>query len=160
MPMTTHADRAKIIESAWSRPHKPSQDADDNVVPAYYIERKRQRDMISERKESEGGLMSQLAAGILSEGIAAQTRVRDEKIPVEVRLEDGSVLHPSGFEPPTPETDFHPVSSKAPTVDDPLFTTIKVRWDEALAPEDHIGAGSSASAPSGARAYHTRASRS
>ena len=46
--------RRQIPTSSWARPHKPSQDADDNVVPSYYVERKRQRSEIAERKEEEG----------------------------------------------------------------------------------------------------------
>ncbi|KAI0667371.1 hypothetical protein C8Q78DRAFT_1175427 [Trametes maxima] len=122
--------RKNIPASTWSRPPRPSQDARDDVVPTYYVERKKQRDDISQRKEEEGSLMAELNAGILSEGLAAKTRVRDEKIPVEVRLPDGSVAHPSGFTPPTPETEFHPVAAKVPTEDHPLVATIKQPWDE------------------------------
>ncbi|PSR75148.1 hypothetical protein PHLCEN_2v9291 [Hermanssonia centrifuga] len=158
---TTPEDRSQIKGSSWSKPHKPSQDADDNVVPTYYIERKRQLDEISERKEEEGGLMAQLSAGILSEGIAAQTRAREEKIPVEVVREDGTVVHASGFEPPTPETDFHPMASKVATEDDPLLTTVKVTWDEALSPSQPQSESSTTetSAPpvKGTRGFHTSA---
>ncbi|KAI0366460.1 hypothetical protein BV20DRAFT_971789 [Pilatotrama ljubarskyi] len=122
--------RKHIPASTWSRPPRPSQDAKDDVVPTYYVERKKQRDHISQRKEEEGGLMAELNAGILSEGLAAKTRIREEKIPVEVRLPDGSIAHPSGFQPPTPETEFHPVAAKVPTVDDPLVATVKQTWDE------------------------------
>ncbi|EIW52878.1 uncharacterized protein TRAVEDRAFT_155650 [Trametes versicolor FP-101664 SS1] len=133
--------RKSLPGSAWSRPPRESQDAQDHVVPTYYIERKKQRDDISQRKEEEGGLMAELNAGILSEGLAAKTRVRDEKIPVEVRLPDGTIAHPSGFEPPTPETDFHPVAAKVPSEDDPLVATLKQTWDERefpVAPADPI----------------------
>ncbi|KAI0740340.1 hypothetical protein C8Q76DRAFT_707320 [Earliella scabrosa] len=129
--------RQDIPTSAWSRPPRPSQDSDDNVVPTYYVERKKQRDSISQRKEEEGGLMAELNAGILSEGLAAETRVRDEKMPVEVRLPDGTISHPSGFEPPTPETDFHPVAAKVPTEEHPLVATVKQPWDE----RDFVEAG-------------------
>lgn len=131
---TTAAERARIIGSSWSRPHRPSQDAHDDVVPIYYIERRRQLDEISERKEAEGGLMAQLSAGILSEGIAAQTRVREEKVPVEVMDPDGTVRLPSGFEPPTPATDFHPMVAKSPANDHPIIASVKVSWDEVLSP--------------------------
>ncbi|EED77268.1 predicted protein [Postia placenta Mad-698-R] len=111
--------RMDIPGSTWARPHKPSQDADDNVVPSYY------------RKEEEGGLMAELSAGILSEGVAAKTRAREEKIPVEVRdPKTGTVRHPSGFEPPTPETHFHPAAAKTPTEDHPMLATVKQLWDE------------------------------
>lgn len=146
---TTPADRATTAESTWTRPHRPSQDADDDVVPEYYIARKRQGAEIAERKEEEGGLMTQL----LNEGITAQTQARQEKIPVEVRLDDGTVLHPSGFEPPTPETDFHPESSKTLAVgeDDSLLATVKVHWDDALSPVSEEEAGdASEPTPSGA----------
>ncbi|KAI0653679.1 hypothetical protein C8Q70DRAFT_1048348 [Cubamyces menziesii] len=126
----SHQSRKNIPTSSWSRPPRPSQDARDDVVPSYYVERKKMRDHISQRKEEEGGLMAELNAGILSEGLAAKTRVRDEKIPVEVRLPDGRVAHPSGFTPPTPETEFHPVAAKVPTEDHPLVATIKQPWDE------------------------------
>lgn len=128
----SYAERAQIPASSWSRPPRASQDADDNVVPTYYVERKKQRDAVAERKEEEeeGGLMAELSAGILSEGVAAQTRVREEKIPVEVRHPDGSISHPSGFQPPTPETLFHPIAAKTPTINEPgsLFTTVKELW--------------------------------
>ncbi|KAI0357056.1 hypothetical protein OH77DRAFT_1532101 [Trametes cingulata] len=123
-------NRKNIPTSTWARPPRPSQDAQDDVVPTYYVERKKQRDQISQRKEEEGGLMAELNAGILSEGLAAKTRIREEKIPVEVRLPDGSIAHPSGFQPPTPETEFHPVAAKIPTEDDPLVATVKQPWDE------------------------------
>lgn len=124
------AARKQIPTSSWARPHKPSQDADDNVVPSYYVERKRQRSEIAERKEEEGGLMAELNAGILSEGLAAETKPREEKIPVEVRdLKEGGVFHPSGFQPPTPETEFHPSAAKKPVEDHPLVKTVKQRWD-------------------------------
>ncbi|OSD00368.1 hypothetical protein PYCCODRAFT_1479261 [Trametes coccinea BRFM310] len=126
----SHQSRKNIPTSSWSRPHRPSQDASDDVVPTYYVERKKQRAQIAERKEEEGGLMAELNAGILSEGLAAKTRVRDEKIPVEVRLPDGRVAHPSGFTPPTPETEFHPIAAKVPTEDNPLVATVKQTWDE------------------------------
>ncbi|CDO68558.1 hypothetical protein BN946_scf184998.g55 [Trametes cinnabarina] len=127
---SSHQSRKNIPTSSWSRSHRPSQDASDDVVPTYYVERKKQRDQIAERKEEEGGLMAELNAGILSEGLAAQTRVREEKIPVEVRLPDGRVAHPSGFTPPTPETEFHPVAAKIPTEEHPLVATVKQTWDE------------------------------
>ena len=125
--------------STWSKPPKEPQDAHDDVVPVYYVERKRQLDDITERKEEEGSLMAELSAGILSEGIAAQTRVREEKIPVEVVLEDGTVAHPSGFEPPTPETDFHPIAAKP-------GDAAKQPWVEVLAKK-----------PSDSRGFHTSA---
>ena len=75
--------------------------------------------------------MAELNAGILSEGLAAETKPREEKIPVEVRdPKEGVVRHPSGFQPPTPETQFHPAVAKKPTEDHPLLETIKQRWDE------------------------------
>ncbi|RDX44342.1 hypothetical protein OH76DRAFT_1446020 [Lentinus brumalis] len=122
--------RRDLPASSWSRPPRPSQDADDHTVPTYYVERKKQRDSISQRKEEEGGLMAELNAGVLSEGLAAETRAREEKIPVEVRLPDGTVAHPSGFEPPTAETEFHPVAAKIPTEEHALLSTVKQSWDE------------------------------
>ncbi|KAL6299151.1 hypothetical protein BKA93DRAFT_615809 [Sparassis latifolia] len=131
-PSSSFQNRDKSIPaSSWSRPPRPPQDADDNVVPAFYVERKRQRDDISERKVAESSLMAELNAGILSEGLSASVRPREEKIPVEVRMADGSVRHPSGFEPPTAETDFHPVAAKTPTEEDPqsILSTVKQMWD-------------------------------
>lgn len=86
--------------------------------------------------------MAQLSAGILSEGIAAQTRVRKEKVPVEVRERDGTVRLPSGFEPPTPATEFHPVVANSALKGSGMelsqsaetLTSVKVSWDEALNP--------------------------
>ncbi|EMD35843.1 hypothetical protein CERSUDRAFT_53131, partial [Gelatoporia subvermispora B] len=99
------SERSDIRTSSWDSPSRSAKYASqpEEVVPPYYIERKRQRESISERKEEEGSLMAELSAGILSEGLAAQTRHREEKIPVEVEIKDGVVLHPSGFVPPTPE---------------------------------------------------------
>ena len=155
---TTAAERAEIPASSWSRPHKPSQDADDNVVPTYYIERRRQLDDIAERKEEEGGLMAELSAGILSEGIAAQTRPREEKIPPEVIEEDGTVRLPSGFEPPTAATDFHPVAALQPLdTDDPVVKSGTVEWEEALAPEGEGLAAGVGSFAHGVRGFHTSA---
>lgn len=75
--------------------------------------------------------MAQLSAGILSEGIAAQTRVRREKIPAEIMESDGTVRLASGFEPPTPAAEFHPV------VADQVqgLPKRKASWDEVLKPE-------------------------
>ncbi|KAI0919809.1 hypothetical protein AcV5_001777 [Taiwanofungus camphoratus] len=108
------ASRSTIPTSSWDSPHRSTNQSayPDDVVPPYYVERKRQRDDIEERKEEEGSLMAELNAGILSEGLSAQMRTREEKIPVEVVEEDGKVRHASGFEPPTAETDFHPVAAK------------------------------------------------
>jgi hypothetical protein len=60
-----------------------------------------------ERKELEGGLMSELTAGILSRGISASTEPRKEKVPPEITVvQNGSIpqpiQHPSGFIPPAP----------------------------------------------------------
>lgn len=136
-----------------SRRQKLTADAYDNVVPAYYIERRRQRDEISERKEVEGGLMAQLSAGILSEGIAAQTRAREEKIPVEVIEADGTVRYASGFEPPTPAADFHPVVAARKPDDSTshIVATAKVSWDEVLspAPAEEVRASHEAKARAG-----------
>ncbi|KAI0340958.1 hypothetical protein BDW22DRAFT_1430602 [Trametopsis cervina] len=117
-----------------SRRQKLAQDTYDNVIPAYYIERRRQLDMISERKEMEGSLMAQLAAGILSEGIAAQTRVREEKVPVELIERDGSVRYASGYMPPTSSAGFHPrVAAMMPEDgSSEAQNTAKVSWDEVL----------------------------
>ena len=119
-PNSFEARRHAIPTSEWSRPPRPSQDADDDVVPSYYLE----------RKEEEGGLMNDLSAGILGDGLAASTKLREEKIPVEVRLPDGTVAHPSGFEPPTAETEFHPIAAKVDTEEDPLIATVKQPWGE------------------------------
>ncbi|EKM51200.1 uncharacterized protein PHACADRAFT_263219 [Phanerochaete carnosa HHB-10118-sp] len=159
---TTPAERAEMPASAWSRPHKPSQDADDNVVPTYYVERKRQLDDIAERKETEGNLMSQLSAGILSEGITAETHPREEKIPPEVIEEDGTVRFPSGFEPPTPATEFHPVAALPVfDTDDNVVKSGKIIWEEALTPpetEELAACGaSSVHGMSGVRGFHTSA---
>jgi len=70
----------------------------------YYIERKRARDAIAERKEEEGDFMYELTAGILSDGLAATTRRLEAKIPTEHHTPDGRILHASGFEVPTPGT--------------------------------------------------------
>ncbi|KAI0682483.1 hypothetical protein C8T65DRAFT_837654 [Cerioporus squamosus] len=136
---TSSEERSKISTSAWDSPARTSHPDPDEVVPTFYVERKKQRDEISQRKEEEGGLMAELNAGVLSEGLAAQTRIREEKIPVEVRLADGTIAHPSGFEPPTAETDFHPVAAKPGDVP-------KQPWTEILGKK-----------PSDSRGFHTSA---
>ncbi|KAA1470771.1 hypothetical protein DENSPDRAFT_836650 [Dentipellis sp. KUC8613] len=73
----------------------------DTVVPQFYIEFKRQRDAILERKELENELMSELSAGLLSDGIAATMRRLPNKIPTE-HAQDGQWVHPSGFVVPSP----------------------------------------------------------
>ncbi|PIL32641.1 hypothetical protein GSI_05345 [Ganoderma sinense ZZ0214-1] len=114
--------------AAWRRPHRPSQDAHDDVVPSYYVERKN----LKQTGEEEAGLMHALSTGILGDGLAAETRAREEKMPVEVRLPDGTVAHPSGFEPPTAETEFHPIAAKVDTEEHPLVATLKQPWGEAV----------------------------
>ena len=78
--------------------------------------------------------MAQLSAVILSEGIAAQTCVREKKIPVEIMEADGTVRHPSGFEPPTPASGFHPAitARKLEDKDRNIGSTAKVSWDQIL----------------------------
>ncbi|KAL1742970.1 hypothetical protein HDZ31DRAFT_42023 [Schizophyllum fasciatum] len=64
------------------------------------------------RREREGDLAKQTAAvaeRVLEEdfgGVSAHTKAKRRKVPVEVRHEDGSVSHPSGFVPPTPADNF------------------------------------------------------
>ncbi|EPQ53157.1 hypothetical protein GLOTRDRAFT_117233 [Gloeophyllum trabeum ATCC 11539] len=76
-------------------------DRSEDVVPDYYIERKRQRDAIAERKEQEGDLMYELSAGIIADALTATTQRSQPKIPVEFTDEHGAVHHPSGFAVPT-----------------------------------------------------------
>jgi len=135
--ISTAHERKGIPTSSWDTPKQSPawqprwEQHPEDVVPPYYIERKRQRASIAERKESEGSLMAELNAGILSEGLAAEIKHREEKIPVEVLdLQDGTVRHPSGFEPPTPETHFHPAAAKTPTEDHPIMSTVKIPWTE------------------------------
>ncbi|PCH34707.1 hypothetical protein WOLCODRAFT_27403 [Wolfiporia cocos MD-104 SS10] len=134
-PSTTYRERRAIPTTSWDSPRRRRGEADprlvDDVVPTFYVERKRQRDDVTERKEEEGSLMAELNAGILSDGLAAKTRAREEKIPVEVTDPiDGTVTHPSGFVPPTPETMFHPAVAKVATEDHPIVQTVKQLWDE------------------------------
>ncbi|KAH9929366.1 uncharacterized protein B0H18DRAFT_1117410 [Fomitopsis serialis] len=87
---STGGQRGQIPVSSWDTPERQTvlmrgqreENTRGDVVPTYYIERKRQRSNIAEHKE-EGVLMSELSAGILSEGLAADMRVREEKILVE-----------------------------------------------------------------------------
>ncbi|TFK51416.1 hypothetical protein OE88DRAFT_1735324 [Heliocybe sulcata] len=79
---------------------RPPPDKDENAVPQYFIERKRQRDAIAERKEEEGDLMYELSAGIIADALSATTQRNPEKTPFEFTDESGNVLHPSGFEVP------------------------------------------------------------
>ncbi|KAI4518487.1 hypothetical protein K523DRAFT_238698 [Schizophyllum commune Tattone D] len=64
------------------------------------------------RRERERDLAKQTAAvaeRVLEEdfeGVTAHTKAKRRKVPVEVRHEDGSVSHPSGFVPPTPAENF------------------------------------------------------
>ncbi|KAI0064849.1 hypothetical protein BV25DRAFT_1898430 [Artomyces pyxidatus] len=69
----------------------------DSIVPPFYIERKRQRDAIEERKELEGGLMFELSTGVLSGDVAATTVAHPHKVPTEF-----AGVHPSGFTVPSP----------------------------------------------------------
>jgi len=90
-------------DSAWD-PVVSSKDTSEEVIPLYYIERKRARDTLAERKEKEGDFMYTLTAGILSDGLAASTRRLEAKIPTEHLHPDGRLLHASGYEVPTPGT--------------------------------------------------------
>lgn len=90
--------KGNLVDSAW----EPVVGKNEEVVPLYYVERKRARDAIAERKEEEGDFMYELTAGILSDGLAASTRRQEAKIPTEHLHEDGRLLHASGFEVPTP----------------------------------------------------------
>ena len=49
---------------------------------------------------------------------------------VEILLPDGSVAHPSGFEPPTAQIEFHLVAAKVPTEEPLLLSTVKRPLDE------------------------------
>lgn len=137
---TTRGQRGTIPTSSWDTPARSTMSSTDpdTIVPPFYIERKKQRDSISERKEEEGELMYELSAGILSDDFSAHHRVREEKIPVEVQGHDGVMRHPSGFEPPTAETDFHPTAAK------PAEAPPKSLWAEV-------------STPKGARGFHYNA---
>ncbi|KAH9916083.1 uncharacterized protein B0H18DRAFT_76703 [Fomitopsis serialis] len=171
---STGGQRSQIPASSWDTPERQTvltrrqreENTRDDVVPTYYIERKRQRSSIAERKEEEGGLMSELNAGILSEGLAADMRVREEKIPVEVRIpHEGTVRHPSGFEPPTPETEFHPTAAKVATEDHPVIATKKIQWHDSEIIRgangngngNGNGKGNTSTSSSGARGLHTSA---
>ncbi|KAJ7119491.1 hypothetical protein C8R44DRAFT_175979 [Mycena epipterygia] len=65
-----------------------------------------------ERTQRDGGLAQQTAAvaeRVLEEDftdVTAETSSRRGKVPFEVRCEDGTVSHPSGFVPPTAADDF------------------------------------------------------
>ena len=102
------ADQPIGVPSTPSRPLAARADDPDNVVPQFYVDRKLLRAVAEEGEEGHTDLMHEL----LGDEVAAQMRDREEKIPVEVVLDDGSVAHPSGFVPPTAETDFHPVAAK------------------------------------------------
>ena len=71
----------------------------DEYVPPYYIERKRQRDSIEDRKEQEGGLMTELSAGVLAGGVSASTEPRDQKKPTAYATQEGvqTAQHPPEF---------------------------------------------------------------
>ncbi|TFY73284.1 hypothetical protein EWM64_g10728, partial [Hericium alpestre] len=78
-------------------------DADpDTIVPPFYVQFKRQRDAILERKELDSELMSLLSAGLLSDDIAATTRRYPQKIPTEHATPSGEFVHASGFVVPSP----------------------------------------------------------
>ncbi|KZT30287.1 hypothetical protein NEOLEDRAFT_1105935 [Neolentinus lepideus HHB14362 ss-1] len=80
---------------------RPPPDKDEDAVPEYFVERKRQRDAISERKEQEGDLMYELSAGIIADALSATTQGTQEKTPFEFTDDSGAVLHPSGFAVPS-----------------------------------------------------------
>ncbi|ETW76418.1 hypothetical protein HETIRDRAFT_480544 [Heterobasidion irregulare TC 32-1] len=124
-----HTSRPPSAAPKSSRISK-DQDDPDAVVPTYYVERKKQRDSIEERKETEGSLMYELNAGVLSNDIAAaQLRTRVEKVPFEVTEMDGTVRHPSGFEPPTPAHEFRTPPFKVPA---PNAFTAELDPDEVI----------------------------
>ena len=50
-----------------------------------------------------------------------EIRGRDEKVPFEVLAHDGTILHPSGFVPPTPAHAFHGAQSEQPSKHDATF---------------------------------------
>ncbi|THH09544.1 hypothetical protein EW146_g8659 [Bondarzewia mesenterica] len=84
----------------------------DSVVPPYYVERKRQRDAVEERKEMEGSLMYELNAGLISGDIAASTRRDPRKVPTEFATGNGAVIHPSGFVVPSPGVAVEPMADR------------------------------------------------
>ena len=96
-----HTSRSLSTAPESSRISK-DQDDPDAVVPTYYVERKKQRDSIEERKETEGSLMYELNAGVLSDDIAASMRRDPRKVPTEFEVDDGVIVHPSGFTVPSP----------------------------------------------------------
>jgi hypothetical protein len=77
-------------------------ESDDDITMRYYIERKAERESVEERKAIEGDLMPALSANIITEGFGVQITAKEEKVPVEILAEDGTVQHASGFVPPTP----------------------------------------------------------
>ncbi|KAI0028649.1 hypothetical protein K488DRAFT_73604 [Vararia minispora EC-137] len=97
-----HASPRASIAAGNSRDRLPAGVDPDNYVPPFYVERKRHRDAIADRKDMEGGLMYELSAGVLSDEVAATTRRLHNKIPTEHRLPEGDIIHPSGFVVPTP----------------------------------------------------------
>ncbi|EIM80649.1 uncharacterized protein STEHIDRAFT_150375 [Stereum hirsutum FP-91666 SS1] len=133
-PRSIHSSASK-----YSNPRPKPKTSDDHAregtVPEYYVERKKQRDAIQERKELEGSLMYELGAGILSDDIAASTRRPANKIPTEFEAEDGTIIHPSGFTVPSPGE--APVSYADTRERDPSIETANVA--ERVGEEDYTG---------------------
>ena len=141
---TTASERRGIRTSAWDPPSRSTNDP-DSVVPQFYVERKKMRAAIDEQKAAHTDLMHELNTNILADDVAAHIMPREEKIPVEITLEDGTVAHPSGFVPPTGETEFHPIAAKS-------GDEVKQPWTEVLAtkvPEESRGLHTSAAVRDG-----------
>ena len=58
-----------------------------------------QRESIQRRKEQEGGLMTELSAGVLAGGVSASTEPRDQKKPTAYATQEGvqTAQHPPEF---------------------------------------------------------------
>ena len=61
-------------------------------MPQFYVERKKMRAAVDELKGAHTDLMHELNANILADDVAAHIMPREEKIPVEITLEDGTVV--------------------------------------------------------------------
>lgn len=92
--------------STLAEPNPRSTETDPSLAsPTDVQSLARQRQAIQERKEQEGGLVSELTAGILTGGVSASTEPGQEKIPREFPVdgeEEMTTQHPSGFVPPNP----------------------------------------------------------
>ncbi|TRM66668.1 hypothetical protein BD626DRAFT_555455 [Schizophyllum amplum] len=107
-PSHTSGTAAGGAPTATSNPRSTQTDPGDSTSRSRDdILLQEQRESIQRRKEQEGGLMTELTAGVLAGGVSASTEPRDGKKPTAFKTEDGvqTAQHPPEFieQHPPPE---------------------------------------------------------